>query len=385
MTAVHDHKPLSRIDLMVLARLTSKTAPTRADLIRSLVWAGVPFMGPQLAEVVDAAIVTLSARGFVEGPPRPRSSRSKRPPPAPRFRLSPAGRDALCDAFDLEAAPTWPETLGYIVPALALHLRPDSDKAENALRDVESIVIALLQRDPTLGATDTIELCDRLIARRLGLSMDRATMTGIRACALAMHCGVEDRAELIRMASSVTTKTTAKRAPELVELATSFARKHLRADFGSKAELLAALRRYWLANEDEADEATDAASWSATVPAYLDLARASSSDAALLSAVRSALPRIDARGRYGRSNVFIVSLWKQLARAGLQTLSLEQFKDWLVRANRDSLLNLARADLIDDMDPRLVAASQIENLGATFHFVVDPQQPASARTASHAR
>lgn len=375
------HKPLSRVDLMVLARLTSTTAPKKADLLKAMTQAGVTFAGAQLVEALDASLVTLTTRGFVE-PAARKATRAKPSPPYPRFRLRPAGREALCDALDLEATPTWSETLGYIVPALALHLRPDSDKAEDALRSVEAIVVALLQRDPTLAAANTDELCDRLIARKLGLSIERVTASGLRAYALAMHCGVADSAELICVASSVATKGKSKRDPKLVELAMSFARKLLRTEFKTKPELLAALRRYWLANEDEADEAFEPTSWS-TAP-YLASPRASSSETALLAAVRSALPMIDARGRYGRANVFIVSLWRQLQRAGGASLSLEQFKDWLIRANRDSLLNLARADLIDDMDPRLVADSQIENLGATFHFVVDPQQTVSARHASHA-
>ncbi len=53
-------------------------------------------------------------------------------------------------------------------------------------------------------------------------------------------------------------------------------------------------------------------------------------------------------------------------------MSLDGFKRWLVSANSERQLDLARADLVGAMDRRLVAESEIEDLGSTFHFVLDP-------------
>ena len=47
----------------------------------------------------------------------------------------------------------------------------------------------------------------------------------------------------------------------------------------------------------------------------------------------------------------------------------DRAKQLLVAANRDGLVELTRADLVAAMDPALVAASQIDDLGSTFHFV----------------
>jgi hypothetical protein len=49
-----------------------------------------------------------------------------------------------------------------------------------------------------------------------------------------------------------------------------------------------------------------------------------------------------------------------------------------VRANRDGWLILVRADLVGAMDAKLVADSEIEDRGATFHFVLDPRWAAAA-------
>jgi hypothetical protein len=107
----------------------------------------------------------------------------------------------------------------------------------------------------------------------------------------------------------------------------------------------------------------------------------------LLSAVREAIPMIGSDGRYGKENVFVSALWQHLARdRRLPDLSIDRFKRWLVAANRDQLLDLARADLVDAMDPRLVEESEIEDLGATFHFVVDRRDRSSVPgQVDHAR
>jgi len=87
--------------------------------------------------------------------------------------------------------------------------------------------------------------------------------------------------------------------------------------------------------------------------------------AIVLEAVRTA-PR---RARYGRDNVFVYPVWKKVKdEVGM---SLPEFKMWLVAQNRNQNLALVRADLVDDMDPRLVEESEINNLGASFHFIID--------------
>ena len=87
----------------------------------------------------------------------------------------------------------------------------------------------------------------------------------------------------------------------------------------------------------------------------------------LAAAVKDAAAR--AEGRFGRK-VFIAAVWRALIDdARFASLSLDRFKQLLVAANRDGLLELTRADLVGAMDPGLVAASEIDDLGSTFHFV----------------
>ncbi|HEY0482021.1 MAG TPA: hypothetical protein VGD37_31095, partial [Kofleriaceae bacterium] len=406
------------------------------EIVEALSEIGMPLLEPALAECATAALASLRARGLAAGPPepaaakprktKPRETKPRKPSPAkakksspPRFRLTENGRVALGQAFELTAAPTWKDMCNRIVPALALGEPPGSEAATRALASAEAMIATLLRRDRTLGEVATVaELCDRIIARALGMPPGPVTPAWIRAYALAMHCGVSSKAELEEIAGRFPatraprkpkgTKGTksekgAKRAtPEAaltslgeqladhqlgvesnVQATTEAASKAAKA--AAKAALLRSLQRRWVSQQDESDDAQRPSTLrsSAGQPprtaaevaqGALIPSAAPDADAAetLLTAVREAIPMVGSDGRYGKENVFVSALWQQVAcDARLSELSLDRFKSWLVTANRNQQLALARADMVDDMDARLVEASEIEDLGATFHFVLD--------------
>jgi hypothetical protein len=75
--------------------------------------------------------------------------------------------------------------------------------------------------------------------------------------------------------------------------------------------------------------------------------------------------------RFHGNKVFIAALWRASQREpSLQHISLPDFKRRLVEANSQHLLHLSRADLVQVMDPQLVAESEMVYLNATFHFVL---------------
>ena len=88
-----------------------------------------------------------------------------------------------------------------------------------------------------------------------------------------------------------------------------------------------------------------------------------------LEVVRDVVRRVPPSGRFGDENVFVSAVY-DLAGPRLGW-SLEQFKRWLVQANRDQAVRLCRADAQGDMDSTLVDRSEILDLGSAFHFVVD--------------
>jgi len=90
-----------------------------------------------------------------------------------------------------------------------------------------------------------------------------------------------------------------------------------------------------------------------------------------LALVRHAVAAVKGPGRFGDRKVFVAALWQRVGRK--LGMSLDEFKRWLFSQHRAGALQLARADLVAAMDPKLVANSEIRVPGAEFHFVVDPE------------
>lgn len=76
-------------------------------------------------------------------------------------------------------------------------------------------------------------------------------------------------------------------------------------------------------------------------------------------------------GVFGGRKVFISALWDELRRdKRWSSLTLPDLKHRLLDAHRAGSIELARADLVAAMDPRLVADSETLADGASFHFIV---------------
>jgi len=91
----------------------------------------------------------------------------------------------------------------------------------------------------------------------------------------------------------------------------------------------------------------------------------------LAAAVRRAVAAIghDANQRYGTRKVFLAAVHAALGGEG--AIDLEAFKRRMVTAHRAGLLVLARADLVAAMPRGALAASEVTEGGAEFHFVLD--------------
>jgi hypothetical protein len=88
-----------------------------------------------------------------------------------------------------------------------------------------------------------------------------------------------------------------------------------------------------------------------------------------------AVARRSPTGRFGDNKVFINHVWRQVADEPRFTpLGPTGFKDKLVEANRENLLTLSRADLVQVMDPADVRESETAHLNAVFHFILLEKQ-----------
>lgn len=402
MTTTRIDHSLSRVELVILARMSCASPPSKKVLAEAVSDLLLPDHSSAYADdAVSHALGSLRRRSLVND--RKQTATEE-------------GNRALRAAFDLQRTPTWTEVRTTHLAARALGLRPGTEQAEKTMKNASTIAIAVLRDHFKLPeSTKLAAICDALIAQAVGLPPGPITIQRIRAHVLAKYSGGES--------SDTSTK-----------LATQLAAKKLEAVAADKRSLTRALGHRWLyealpagevrtsttprsagiqpslpllngepaqpsTSRPQATTSTSASNGqpqtqsartngqtkTATSAAAEGLSKplgstamtnqasvvATSADA-LLSVVRETIPRIGADGRFGAEKVFVSALWQRIERDGrIPDYSFDRFKHWLVTANRDQLLTLARADLVGAMDPTLVAESEIRHLGTSFHFVVD--------------
>jgi hypothetical protein len=108
---------------------------------------------------------------------------------------------------------------------------------------------------------------------------------------------------------------------------------------------------------------------SASQTSALTLATCSLADLAAAAGRAVAAIGHDANERYGTRKVFLAVVHAALGGEG--AINLEAFKRRMVSAHRAGLLVLARADLVAAMPRATVAASEVSDGDAEFHFVLD--------------
>lgn len=325
MSSIHDDPKLSLLEQAILAQL-STNRPTQVSALASRL-ARVLALEDRSTfkrEKVEPAIANLREQGFVETRALQKTERGSR---------------ALRDQLGLRNAPKLKEWC-KIQAARSLGLSPGSEQARNAFASTDGIALAIVrQRVPLPPGATALQVGDALLAEHFGLGPGPVTLKRIRDHLLGQRVGGGMPTGL-RAAAAKYAKTS-------------------RAD---KASLIDALARQALNAE--------------IFPAQLaSRPRPPTGDPTLLSAVHDAIANVGADGRVGQEKVFVSAIWHHIASdRRVSNLSLDGFKRWLLHANRDQLLSLARADAVNGMDPRLVAESEIESLGASFHFVVDARQ-----------
>jgi len=421
MAQSRDESPPSRIELVVLACLSQSKPPSDVDLGDAVRQLALP------TESVEATrhravelLAGLVRRAWVTGDdavPRPGKQRNSQPP----RRLTDSGKRALRNAFNLTRVPTWTQVRDRHLPSLALGVPPGSELAGKACTENAMMAAVLCARFGVRDALTPAAVCDALIASVLGMPRGKLTLDRIRAHVLTR--GIDQQAQ------DAPGPDVAQRA---VKLAAWIACSAVGAT-ETPRKLARALARRWVCGEanplgvglapamtsELATPVLGAAPPQASVtqlppagagstrlvapggdaqvrPAISarDLqARVTAPDSRggaprpqnLLEVVRDAIPRIGAEGRFGEK-VYVSAIWRTLERdRKVSDLSLDHFKRWLVGANRDGWLVLARADLIGAMDAKQVTESEINDRGATFHFVLDQRNGVSvSQRESHA-
>ena len=339
--------PLSPVDSLILARLLvagdkgARAADLRKDLAPLL---GRRWPGAALTSVVDRALVKLGAGGMVvQSPGKTRRA-------APTIALTESGRRGalgFLNVAELPARPrpTWASVKKSLVAARALGLPAPGPTSGFAKDDGLRAELLNRQADLGLGAFPTLKQAKEAWTRKqLGMGdREKVTLETVQAA-------------LFRRALGDDPKPPAAPKQALDRL---LARA---AGTGAASLNVKDLRdevvRRWL------DDSLGGAPAPAVLSPFAALALGAFADRVRATA------RACKTGRYGENKVFIVHVWRALQNdPDFHGGDFPAFKARLAEANNARLLNLARADLVQAMDPEDVHLSEVSYMNASFHFI----------------
>jgi hypothetical protein len=225
----------------------------------------------------------------------------------------------------------------YLVP-LAMGMRPDSDDARR-IKKAAALKVALVAR-----------------ARQLPLG-PAATLKNALAVLAWKLLGVESTAPFT--AENVVQQLVFHQPPgkklTTDRVTSALAAAAVGARTGSLSELRSSAIRQWLSPAEHAAPAERPNLTDFNLPAF--------AERVLAAARRSA------SGRFGDNKVFISHVYRGLDGDPSAGSDLPQFKRRLLEANREGLLRLSRADLVEAMDPDDLRDSATMHDNATFHFI----------------
>ncbi len=317
-----------RLDTLVLARLSvgdTKLTSARESLGRLV----ETHLSPGAwREAFAATVSRLTERGWLaDGTPTPR------------------GRRALAAALRVEELPTvrrWESMLSLLLAPVALGHAPTAAvrRKLGAPERLRAATLAAAHRLPLETPTLTRAI-DALIWRELGVERDTpVTLAALRRLMLHRALG------------------TPERLPPKTQAAIA-ASASVGASGRDARSLCKALVLRWLQRGD--------ATTAEEPPLPPD-------DMSAFVARLARAARSTEVARWGRDKVFIASLFDAVRGDGDAHTELGAFKERLVAAQREGLLELARADLVAAMDQSLVARSETRYLNSAFHFLVAPME-----------
>ncbi|MGH7134086.1 MAG: hypothetical protein ACREHD_00005, partial [Pirellulales bacterium] len=308
---------LDTLDLMILSRLLVKCAAAGARKdVGQLV---ATHLSPgEWTATFDARWNRLVQAGLIGFPPGKK--------PGKTFILTDAGRRRALDFLqvaELPAKATWSRVQSdYLLP-LAMNLGPASREA------------ATLKKSFPLNLSILVRAKD--IKPRAG-----ATAKNVLAAFAWKLVGVASEADF--SAENVIQQLAFQRTPRKMtsqQVVAALAAAAVGSSKAGLADLRAAAIRQWLLPSPVKTNAAGDDDLEAFASRIIEAARQSPADA-----------------RFGENKVFISHIWRQLNGNSLATaLDLDGFKQRLVDANREGLLHLSRADLVEAMNPADVQES----------------------------
>jgi hypothetical protein len=313
--------------------------------------------GRALAEGLDRALDELETAGLVASLP----GKTKRA--APRIVPTADGRRRALESLgvaELRPKTTWGVLRKTYLPAAALGLPAAGEAAFKAMASDPVFRAVLLKRQfglPTAAVPKLDDAIDALAWKLIGFD------------------GIARKFDAKAVKTALLNRELGDgRAADFKKAASRLVAREAGASRDDAKELRDAVLRDWIGREVPAEEESQAPQPEAVVPEPAARstgpeARPPLDPAALAERVKAAA-RDCPTGRYGDHKVFIAHVWDRLRpEPEFAGMDLDGFKRALAEANNQRLIDLARADLVQAMDPDDVRRSEVQYLNATFHFV----------------
>ena len=321
---------LETIERVILARMLFPAAPQKArDDLGKLAAA-------RLAPGEWIAKFESHWRRLVEAELlRPKPGRKS----AKSFELTDEGRRQALAFLQLDELPArfnWASVQSACLLPLAMNVRPGSREAEQ-LKKAAPLKLAI-------------------VARSKDLTLPAGAKSKQALAALAWKLiGVESGADFT--AENVIQQLVFRQSParklSADQVATALAAAAVKARTKALPDLRLSAIRHWLLHSNGCEAAL-----------------AESNLAKFAAQVIASARQIPADRRFGENKAFISHVWRQLGgEAADDGLALDEFKTRLIAANREGLVRLSRADLVEAMDPADVAESATVYENALFHFI----------------
>ncbi|HET6883756.1 MAG TPA: hypothetical protein VFI31_26625 [Pirellulales bacterium] len=334
MNSVDPENNFDTLDLLILVRLLAKF--TAASVKKDVGAMAATHLAPgEWTDLFDLHWNRLLAAKLIG--PRPGKK------PGKTIILTDAGRRRALDFLGIAELPpkvTWTSIQSDFLLPLAMNLPAGSSEAV-ALKAAWPLKLSILSRA-------------KQIKCRPG-----ARAKNILAAIAWKLLGVESDADFT--AENVIQQLGFRRPPKKMtadKVLTALAAAAVGTAKTGAADLRAAAIRHWLlaAATNETQAVKNTAAPGGTLEAFA-------------SQVIEAARRCPAEARFGDNKVFISHVWRQLNGGPAAALDLTAFKQKLLDANRDGLVQLSRADLVEAMNPTDVQESATIYDNATFHFV----------------
>jgi hypothetical protein len=339
MTTAVATRPLVEDLLLVRLLAPAKRPPAPSQLRKDL----EKLTGAALAgQDVTALLGQLAGDGLLAGKPA---------------RLTEQGRRRALDFLGVDSLPpkvNWKLLQARYLVAKALGLPAGDVASRRRLGKAENLAALLLKQQYQLPAGSGESLAkamNALACRELGFP-EEATLEGVMLRVLSRLLEAEEKLSADKVKAQLQTKV---------------AKTHDR----KLSTIRQAVIRRWAGGGD-GRPAADGDGTGRELPPEPQPAEF---DLPTFAATVTALARGCTTGRFGPTKVFISSAYHlSQQEAAFPRMTLREFKDRLVEANRQGLLRLSRADLVQAMDPALVGESEADlRDGVTFHFILIPE------------